>query len=91
MADSLARLMRLLDQMGEDEAAPEPRRNRNNRNRAPRNNSAPPSHNSSSPPKFNNSGTQNMTGLINNAGYVEGNGNGSIISGGFDSSTKNYY
>ncbi|QCD77491.1 hypothetical protein DEO72_LG1g1116 [Vigna unguiculata] len=91
MADSLVRMMRFLNEMGEDEAAPQPRRNRNNnRYRAPRNNSAPPSH-SSSPSQFNNSGTQNMTGLINNTGYVQGNGNGSIISGGFDSSTKNYY
>ncbi|ESW19348.1 hypothetical protein PHAVU_006G117000 [Phaseolus vulgaris] len=90
MADSLTWLRRLLDQTEDDEAPPQPRRNRNTRYRAPRNTNAPPAHHSS-PPQFNNSGTQNMTGLINNTGYVEGNGNGSIISGGFDSSTKNYY
>jgi len=88
--DPTARLMRLLDQMEEDEAPPQPRRNRNTRYRAPRSNNAPSAH-SSSPGQFNNSGTQNMSGLINNTGYVVGNGNGSIISGGFDSSTKNYH
>ncbi|CAJ1963206.1 unnamed protein product [Sphenostylis stenocarpa] len=83
MADSLARLMRLLDQMEEGEAPPPPpppRRNRNNRSRAPPYNNVR-SSNHSPPPQLNNSGTQNMKGLINNTGYVEGNGNGSIVLG----------
>ncbi|KAK7348079.1 hypothetical protein VNO80_22628 [Phaseolus coccineus] len=39
---------------------------------------------------FNNTGTQNMSGLINNTGYTKGNGNGSIVFGGFNSSTNSY-
>ncbi|CAL0304951.1 unnamed protein product [Lupinus luteus] len=39
---------------------------------------------------LNNTGTQNMKGLINNNGYTMGNGNGSIIFGAFDSSTRTY-
>ncbi|CAK8531570.1 unnamed protein product [Lathyrus sativus] len=78
---SLLELLRLLDDEAADERQPQPRR-RNRRAAARRQN----------PPKdtFSNSGTQNMEGLINNAGYVEGNGNGAIIYGGFDSSTKTY-
>ncbi|KAI4346182.1 hypothetical protein L6164_013260 [Bauhinia variegata] len=37
---------------------------------------------------FHNSGTQHIGGLINNTGNVNGNGNGSIVYGGFDSSTN---
>ncbi|KAK7412886.1 hypothetical protein VNO78_04609 [Psophocarpus tetragonolobus] len=89
MADSLAGLLRLLDQVPREDEPPspplQPRRNRNPRPRAPR-------HNARSPPQsLNNSGTQNIKGLINNTGYVEGNGNGSIIFGGFDSTTNTYY
>ncbi|CAI8583926.1 unnamed protein product [Vicia faba] len=42
------------------------------------------------PSSFNNKGTQNMRGLINNTGYTKGNGNGSIVFGGFDSSNRRY-
>ncbi|KAE9604491.1 hypothetical protein Lal_00011059 [Lupinus albus] len=38
----------------------------------------------------NNTGKQNMKGLINNTGYTMGNGNGSIIFGAFDSTTRTY-
>ena len=37
---------------------------------------------------YNNTGTQVMRGLINNTGYTKGNGNGSIILGNFDTSTR---
>ncbi|KAG5011063.1 hypothetical protein JHK82_019700 [Glycine max] len=40
---------------------------------------------------FNNTGTQNIRGLINNTGCTKGNGNGSIVFGGFDSSNKSCY
>ncbi|KAK4265883.1 hypothetical protein QN277_026875 [Acacia crassicarpa] len=40
-------------------------------------------------PGFSNTGTQNMKGLINNTGFTTGNGNGSIIFGSFDTSTRN--
>ncbi|KAI4346183.1 hypothetical protein L6164_013255 [Bauhinia variegata] len=35
-----------------------------------------------------NSGTQNIEGLVNNTGSVNGNGNGAMVFGGFDSSTN---
>ncbi|KAI4346194.1 hypothetical protein L6164_013266 [Bauhinia variegata] len=35
---------------------------------------------------FMNSGTQHIGGLINNTGQTNGNGNGSVVFGGFDSS-----
>ncbi|CAL5184283.1 unnamed protein product [Lathyrus oleraceus] len=78
---SLVELLRLLDNEARDEPQPQPRR-RNRKAAARRQN--PPSD------TLSNSGTQNMEGLINNTGYVQGNGNGSIIYGGFDSSTKTY-
>ncbi|KAI4334954.1 hypothetical protein L6164_013649 [Bauhinia variegata] len=37
---------------------------------------------------FHNAGTQNMMGLINNTGHTNGNGNGSVILGGFNNSTN---
>uniref|UniRef100_A0A151UFC7 Uncharacterized protein n=1 Tax=Cajanus cajan TaxID=3821 RepID=A0A151UFC7_CAJCA len=83
MADSLMQLMRLLGEDHVDEPQPQPqphtrRRNRNiTRARAP-------------PQSLSNSGTQNMKGLINNTGYVEGNGNGSIIFGSFDATTRTF-
>ena len=80
MADSLMQLLRLVDEDLGVEPRPRPRPNRSG---ASCHNS--PSHSAS------NSGTQNLHGLINNTGYVNGNGNGSIVFGGFDSSTKNYY
>lgn len=81
MADSLAQLLRLLEEDHVEEPQPR-RRNRNTRVGARRQNST--SH------SLSNTGTQNMEGLINNTGYVQGNGNGSIVFGGFDSSTKNF-
>ncbi|KAK7303692.1 hypothetical protein RJT34_14605 [Clitoria ternatea] len=85
MADSLMQLLRLL---GEEDHAEESQpqtlqRHRNNRVGALRRHNSPPH-------SLANSGTQNMNGLINNAGYVQGNGNGSIIFGPFDSTTRTY-
>ncbi|KAK7329551.1 hypothetical protein VNO77_23721 [Canavalia gladiata] len=91
MADSLMQLLRLLDENPVEgaQAQAQPRRHRNTRGGALRHNAPSNSHNSP-PQSFNNSSTQNMKGLINNAGYVQGNGNGSIIFGGFDSSTRTF-
>ncbi|KAK7363493.1 hypothetical protein VNO77_05637 [Canavalia gladiata] len=77
---SLLQLLRLLDD-GDDPAETRPRHPPNN-----------PGVVAPHQPKasFNNTGTQHMAGLINNTGYTKGNGNGSIILGGFDSSTRNY-
>ncbi|KAK7246274.1 hypothetical protein RIF29_41136 [Crotalaria pallida] len=103
MADSLRQLLRLLGEDPAEDAHPRPRpqpqryrnRNRNRNHNLVRETDAdvvrhnamthnPPPH------SFNNSGTQNMEGLINNTGYVEGNGNGSIVFGNFDSSTRTF-
>ncbi|KAL5097859.1 hypothetical protein RYX36_002186 [Vicia faba] len=79
---SLMELLRLLHDEAGDEPQPQPRRR--NRRAAARQQNPPPTG------TLSNSGTQNMEGLINNAGYVEGHGNGSIVYGSFDSSTKTY-
>lgn len=79
---SLMELLRLLDDEAGDEPQPQPRRR--NRRAAVRRQNPPPTG------SLSNSSTQNMEALINNTGYVEGHGNGSIIYGGFDSSTKTY-
>ncbi|TKY72510.1 hypothetical protein E2542_SST01251 [Spatholobus suberectus] len=84
MSDSSMQLLRLLDENPVDEPQAQPRRNRN---RVPRHNA--PSRDSS-PQSVSNSGTQHMKGLINNTGYVKGNGNGSVIFGTFDSSIRTY-
>lgn len=75
MEESLMQLMRLL---GDEEPQLRRRRIRNSNKNGRRQNTQ------------SNTGTQNMEGLINNTGYVEGNGNGCIILGGFDSSTKTF-
>jgi len=83
---SMLQLLRLLDEDHVEEPQPRQpprRRNRNGTSAVARRQNPPPDTHS-------NSGTQNMEGLINNTGYVHGNGNGSIIFGGFDSSTMNF-
>ncbi|CAJ2662475.1 unnamed protein product [Trifolium pratense] len=76
MADQLMQLMRLFNDDHEEEPQPRQprRRNRNGARTVAR----------------RHDGTPHMEGLINNNGYVQGNGNGSIILGGFDSSTSNF-
>lgn len=82
MADSLLQLLRLLD--GNNNIDPVEARPRHSPNDvvAPRqiNGTIPQDQPLAS---FSNTGTQNMKGLINNTGYTKGNGNGSIIFGGF--------
>jgi hypothetical protein len=77
MADQLMQLIRLNGLINEDpEEEPQlrqPRRRNRNGSRAI---------------ARQHDGTPHMQGLINNTGYVQGNGNGSIILGGFDSSTS---
>ncbi|OIW19859.1 hypothetical protein TanjilG_27225 [Lupinus angustifolius] len=64
---------------------------RRNATQPPNHGAVAPRRNATKPPAaFNNTGTQNLRGLINNTGYTKGNGNGSIIFGGFDSSTRTY-
>nr|KYP57895.1 hypothetical protein KK1_004179 [Cajanus cajan] len=84
MAGSFLQLLCLLDD-NEDRVETRPRH-------FPNPVVAPRHSYSEEPPRasFNNTGTQNMRGLINNTGYTKGNGNGSIIFGGFDSS-KSWY
>ncbi|AES65015.1 hypothetical protein MtrunA17_Chr2g0294521 [Medicago truncatula] len=82
---SLMQLLNLLDEDHVEEPQPrQPRRRNRNGSSAVARRQKPP------PDTFSNGGTQNMEGLINNTGYVHGNGNGSIIFGGFDSSTMNF-
>ncbi|TKY54224.1 hypothetical protein E2542_SST18630 [Spatholobus suberectus] len=81
MAGSLVQLLRLLGGV-EEPMETQPRHSPNPGVVAPRRSEEPPRD------SFNNTGTQNMRGLINNTGYTKGNGNGSIIFGGFDSSNK---
>lgn len=90
---SLLQLLRLLDghdtetDTDDEPVEPQPRHSPNS------NVVAPQRHDTSqdqSLASFNNTGTQNMKGLINNSGYTKGNGNGSIIFGGFDSSNRRY-
>ncbi|KAK7387987.1 hypothetical protein VNO78_22786 [Psophocarpus tetragonolobus] len=82
MGDIAGQLFRLLDEMEE----PTETRPRRLPRRSPNHGAvARPRH---TDPSFNNTGTQNMRGLINNTGYTKGNGNGSIVFGGFDSSTN---
>jgi len=90
---SLLQLLRLLD--GNDTATDtddepvetQPRHSPNSNVVAPQRRDTPQDQSLAS---FNNTGTQNMKGLINNTGYTKGNGNGSIIFGGFDSSNRRY-
>ncbi|KEH32342.1 hypothetical protein MtrunA17_Chr4g0068261 [Medicago truncatula] len=90
---SLLQLLRLLDghdtetDTDDELVEPQPRHSPNS------NAVAPQRHDTSQDQflaSFNNTGTQNMKGLINNSGYTKGNGNGSIIFGGFDSSNRRY-
>ncbi|KAJ1395293.1 hypothetical protein SESBI_33445 [Sesbania bispinosa] len=87
MAGSLLQLLRLFD---DDEEPVETRPRRHSPN--PDVVTPPQYHTPQEQPRasFNNTGTQNMRGLINNTGYTKGNGNGSIIFGGFDSSNRRY-
>lgn len=87
--------MQLLRLLGEDPVEePQPHPHRRNRNTARAGGGArrhinpPPA--ASGHALTNSTGTQNLEGLINNTGYVQGNGNGSIIMGGFDSSTNTF-
>nr|AFK40833.1 unknown [Lotus japonicus] len=82
MSGSLFNLLRIFDPVEDHVEA----RQRNSPNPV-----APPSQESPrSSSSFNNTGTQNLRGLINNTGYTKGNGNGSVIFGGFDSTTRNH-
>lgn len=89
MADSLQQLLRLFGQF-DDEDDHVQTQTRNHANPV----AVAPQHNATVPKlpraEFNNTGTQNMKGLINNTGYTKGNGNGSIVFGGFDSSSRTY-
>ena len=84
MAGSLFRLFRVFDDADES-VETQPRHN-------PNQGVVAPGHSATTQElpcaSFNNTGTQNMRGLINNIGYTKGNGNGSIIFGGFDSSYR---
>lgn len=95
---SLMQLLRLLDDGDDDNdtetdiddepVETQPRHSRNSDVAATTQQRAKPQN--QPPASFNNKGTQNMRGLINNAGYTKGNGNGAIIFGGFDSSNRRY-
>ncbi|QCD80053.1 hypothetical protein DEO72_LG2g372 [Vigna unguiculata] len=83
MAGLFGQLFGLLNDDGEPMQTTQPRRRSQNPSAVPRS-----AHNEEPRASFNNTGTQNMRGLINNAGYTKGNGNGSIVFGGFNSSTN---
>jgi hypothetical protein len=85
----LLQLLRLLDGNDTDDESIETRSrySPNSDVTAPRQRATPQDQSLAS---YNNKGTQNMKGLINNSGYTKGNGNGSIIFGGFDSSNRRY-
>ncbi|BAT77065.1 hypothetical protein LR48_Vigan01g299600 [Vigna angularis] len=84
MAGLVGQLFGLLNDGGEPMQTTQPRRRSQNP-------AARSAHTEEEPrASFNNTGTQNMRGLINNTGYTKGNGNGSIVFGGFNSSTNSY-
>ncbi|KAL4397988.1 hypothetical protein HN51_002568 [Arachis hypogaea] len=80
MADSLFRLFGLIDDEDESDLEPRPLHNQGGGVASSRKSTKPRN-------SLNKTETQNLKGLINNTGHAEGNGNGSIIFGGFDSST----
>ncbi|KAL2341685.1 hypothetical protein Fmac_009625 [Flemingia macrophylla] len=88
-AESLMQLMRLLGEDDHvDEPQPQPRRNHNTaRVRAPHHNAQ---FHDLPPQSFSNGGSQNMKALINNTGFGNGNGNGSIVFGNFDASKRTF-
>ncbi|CAL0320104.1 unnamed protein product [Lupinus luteus] len=102
MSNSLLHLLSMFDDDDDDENDTIETQHRNYPNHgvvAPRRNATQPPNGGVVAPRrnatqprasLNNTGTHNMKGLINNTGYIKGNGNGSIIFGGFDSSTRTY-
>ncbi|ESW26358.1 hypothetical protein PHAVU_003G112800 [Phaseolus vulgaris] len=86
MAGIFGQVFGFLNDVGEPMQTPQPRRQSRNPGTVARS-----GHPEEEPrASFNNTGTQNMSGLINNTGYTKGNGNGSIVFGGFNSSTNSY-
>ncbi|CAJ1940869.1 unnamed protein product [Sphenostylis stenocarpa] len=77
MAGFVGQLFGLLNDVAEPMQTAQPRRRSPNPGAV-----AHPRHYEEEPrASFNNTGTQNMSGLINNTGYTKGNGNGSIVFG----------